>query len=107
MVEQNFVSECHIVSFLQAQLANQPSFPVMCTYHLEKGQMMEPYYVLGKLAPGMHASIQMYPGNNQPSFFNLEARVIKILLDEQQGNRTAFAAASFKPVRQPNNEQQN
>ncbi len=89
----------------QAELASQASFPVMCIYHLEKGEMMEPYYVLGKTAPGMHATIQMYPGNSQPRFVVLEARIARMLLDQQQGNQTGFSAASFHPARrQPDNE---
>lgn len=76
----------------------------MCIYHLEKGQMMEPYYVLGKSAPGMHATIQLFPGNIRPSFFDLEARVVKMLVDQQEGNQPQFAAASFHPDRQPGNE---
>ena len=68
-------------------------------YHLEKGQMWGPHYVLGMSAPGMHASIQMFNGDSKPRFFQLEEMIVKRLIDEQQGNNSSYAAASYSGPR--------
>ena len=70
-------------------------------YHLEKGQMRGPHYVLGMSAPGMHASIQMFSGDSKPTFFQLEEMIVKRLIDEQQGkgNNSSYAAASYSGPR--------
>ena len=69
------------------------------TYHLEKGQLRGPHYVLGMSAPGMHASIKMFNGDSKPAFFQLEEMIVKRLTDEQQGNNSSYAAASYSGPR--------
>lgn len=73
----------------------KPDTPVKTIYHLEKGKMQGPYYVLGMSAPGMHATIEMFQGDVKPSFFKLEEMIVKRLVDEQQGNSSGYAAASY------------
>ena len=68
-------------------------------YHLEKGQMRGLHYVLVMSAPGMHASIQMFNGDSKPTFFQLEEMIVKRLIDEQQGNNSGYAAASYSGPR--------
>ena len=61
--------------------------------------MNGPYYVLGMSAPSMHATIQMFQGDSKPTFFQLEEMIVKRLMDEQQGNNSGFAAASYSGPR--------
>ena len=57
--------------------------------------MQGPYYVLEMSAPGMHATIDMFQGGGKPTFFQLEEMIVKRLVDEQQGNSSGYAAASY------------
>ena len=61
--------------------------------------MQGPYYVLGMSALGMHATIQMFNGDSKPMFFQLKEMIVKRLIDEQQGNNSSYAAASYSGPR--------
>jgi len=69
---------------------------VECTYYLEKGvRGGSPYYVLGMSAPRMHATLESFIGVPKPSFFEIEAKVARHVIDKQRGMNPGFAAASY------------
>ena len=69
-------------------------------FYLERGDMGEPYYVLGMAGKGgVHASMGTFMGEaSKPSFFFLERRIAGIVLNQQLGNPTPVMASSQPAV---------